>query len=47
MATESREAEGLNSDIREQAAQHTLAANPLVGCAAMTSSLRQVCWSAK
>ncbi|HYV69544.1 MAG TPA: alpha/beta fold hydrolase [Pseudolabrys sp.] len=31
MATESREAEGLNSDIREQAAQHTLAANPLIG----------------
>src|SRR6516162_1377377 len=31
MATESREAGSLNSDIREQAAQHTLAANPLVG----------------
>src|SRR5262249_29329422 len=31
MATESREAESLNSDIREQAAQYTLAANPLVG----------------
>src|SRR5262245_15371657 len=31
MASESREAESLNSDIREQAVQHTLAANPLVG----------------
>jgi poly[(R)-3-hydroxyalkanoate] polymerase subunit PhaC len=31
MGSESREAENLNSDIREQAAQHTLAANPLVG----------------
>src|SRR5215813_9186212 len=31
VASESREAESWNSDIREQAAQHTLAANPLVG----------------
>jgi hypothetical protein len=31
MGSESREAENLNSDITEQAAQHTLAANPLVG----------------
>src|SRR5262249_22017349 len=31
MASKSREAESLNSDVREQAAQHPLAANPLVG----------------
>src|SRR5215813_1395890 len=31
MSRESREAASLNSDIRDQAAQHTLAANPLVG----------------
>src|SRR5262245_47686671 len=31
MASESREAESFYSDIRERAAQHTLAANPLVG----------------
>jgi hypothetical protein len=45
-ANENLQAGRWDHDIREQAAQHTLAANALVGCAAATFSIRHACCSA-
>ena len=40
-------AEVLDDDIREQAAQHTLAANPLVGVRGQDISIRHACCSGR